>query len=244
MQGSYCTSNLSNVWIVKAASNARGQGIYVSDKLSEILPKNESGNQGKDRIVMKYVEDPLLYPVYDTTSRKFRGHKFDIRWWVLLRSVKPLKAYLFSSFYGRLCSKPYSMEDFGDSSVHLSNYSVNKANFRSSKGRSSSVLSSQVLKDYISKVKGVDWDLLVLPKVEKIVRSTLEACCPKMKHRNRGFDIYGFDFLLDNQLNPWLLEANLSPACSERTAFLTKMLDGMTAHLFHILGEDERKEEV
>jgi tubulin monoglycylase TTLL3/8 len=41
--------------------------------------------------------------------------------------------------------------------------------------------------------------------------------------------------MLDNKLNPWLLEVNLSPACAERTEWLIKMLDNATDHLFDIL---------
>ena len=32
-------------------------------------------------------------------------------------------------------------------------------------------------------------------------------------------------------MNPWVLEINLSPACNERTSFLTKMLDDMALDL-------------
>jgi len=43
------------------------------------------------------------------------------------------------------------------------------------------------------------------------------------------------DFILDYGLNPWLIEVNLSPACAERTEWLTEMLDNFTDGLLDIL---------
>ena len=120
----YKNDESKNVWIVKPASNARGNGIWVSNKLSDILPNNQDkGSKGSDTIVMKYIENPLLFPF------KGREFKFDIRQWVLVTSVDPLEIYIFNSFYGRLCSFPYKLDDFSNTGIHLSNYSLNKQFF-------------------------------------------------------------------------------------------------------------------
>jgi hypothetical protein len=41
--------------------------------------------------------------------------------------------------------------------------------------------------------------------------------------------------VLDSKLNPWVIEINLSPACSERADFLTKMLDDCAIDLLGYL---------
>ena len=52
-----------------------------------------------------------------------------------------------------------------------------------------------------------------------------------MDQRNNTFEVYGLDIILDRNLHPWLIEVNLSPACNERTEFLSKMLDDMSTDL-------------
>lgn len=49
------------------------------------------------------------------------------------------------------------------------------------------------------------------------------------------FEIYGFDLVLDEDLRPWVIEVNLSPACAERTDWLIKMVDDMSLDLVSYL---------
>lgn len=227
----------SNLWIVKPASNARGNGIFVTHKLTDIIKEEKSENVGKDTLVQKYLERPLLLDIEGAR------YKFDIRQWVLVTSLSPLTIYIFDGFYCRLCSRPFDLAQFDDISRHLTNYSLNKGNFKgSSAGQLNfSVLDDKFLKDYIWKVREESWEETLQPKISSLIVETLKACVKNMKPRDRSFEIYGFDILIDKDLNPHLLEVNLSPACEERETFLSDMLRDMTFSLFSILKEKEEQ---
>ena len=71
-------------------------------------------------IVQEYISNPLLID----------DLKFDIRIYVLMTSIDPLKLYIFEDGLVRFSTEKYSnrLEDLEDVFIHLTNYTVNKVN--------------------------------------------------------------------------------------------------------------------
>jgi len=83
--------NPKTMWIMKPASKAQGQGIFLVNKLTQLKKwANESkmpfqsSSFKESYVISKYVENPLL----------IGGKKFDLRIYVLVTSYRPLKAWL------------------------------------------------------------------------------------------------------------------------------------------------------
>ena len=179
--------------------------------------------------MQKYIEKPLLL------SHHNEIRKFDIRQWVLVTSFDPLQIYIFSEFYLRICGSKYELNDIQDSYKHLTNFSIQKHNSKVSNKDEDLVMSQEeffrkAFKNDEKKCHKVREGIKEV--IVKTIRSGQEA---GIEHRNNSFEIYGFDFMLDQKLNPWLLEVNLSPACAERTDWLVSMLDRMANGLFYHL---------
>ena len=68
-------------------------------------------------IVQEYINNPML----------INGLKFDIRIYVLMTSIEPLRLYIFEDGLVRFATKSYSnkMEDLCDHYIHLTNYTIN-----------------------------------------------------------------------------------------------------------------------
>lgn len=217
-----------NAWIVKAGTSSKGNGICCLQSLPDIL---HHCSVMTNRVVQKYVERPLLL---------FSGRKFDIRQWVFVRSIEPLEAFMFSDCYLRLCNEPFDLGDLGNRLRHLSNWSVNKHGRHAQEG---AVASLDTFRAELAEITGRDdcWEILLVPKIRHIILSCLQAVKSSMVHRVGCFELYGFDLLIDEDLKPWLLEVNLSPACEARTPWLAAMLERMSMRLLEIVFD--KKEE-
>ncbi len=224
----YEIDGVGNIWIIKPSGNSRGSGIFLTDSLEAAL---DSAAKNQARIVQKYIERPLI--INDFPIDSVNGKKFDIRQWVLVTSFNPLKIYLFSSSYMRICSGNFDLNDIKDNFKHLTNFSLNKTNFKNN--LEESICETEVLKKYLLHRRKVNWDTDIKPKIIEMVVQTLTCGAEVIQHKQGCFELYGFDILLDSKYNPWLLEVNLSPACTERSDWLTEMLDDMALGLLKLV---------
>lgn len=109
-----CWEKLGNKekWIVKPPASARGTGIRVVHRWSQIPKK-------KSVIVQEYLSRPLL----------IGGSKFDLRLYVFVTSFNPLRIYLYPDGLVRFATVKYNddINNLSDRFMHLTNYSVNKS---------------------------------------------------------------------------------------------------------------------
>ncbi|OWF47118.1 tubulin--tyrosine ligase-like protein 12 [Mizuhopecten yessoensis] len=101
---------LDNHWICKPWNLARGLDMHITNNINYITRLPDSG----PKVACKYVEDPVLF------FREEVGNvKFDIRYVVLLSSVKPLKLFVYRVFWLRFANKPFSMDHFDEYEKHF-----------------------------------------------------------------------------------------------------------------------------
>ena len=55
-------------------------------------------------------------------------------------------------------------------------------------------------------------------------------------HRNNCFQLFGFDVMIDDELNPWLLEVNLSPSLTADSPLDHRIKANLIADLFNLAG--------
>ena len=105
---------LDNHWIVKPWNLARGLDIYITSSLAQVVKL--ATTTGSPKIVQKYIEDPVLFHRADIDGG---GVKFDVRYVVLLASVRPLKLFVYKVFWLRFANRRFSLENYDDYQKHF-----------------------------------------------------------------------------------------------------------------------------
>jgi len=219
---SHLTSSRANLWVIKAPSVCRGIGVEVHYRLEDILHRC-SGMGG--RIVQKYVEGGAR-----VRNRQNLLVKFDVRQWVLVCRDRngDLRAYSYEPCYFRLCTKNYdlSVGKLKDKAIHLSNFAVQK-----SRSDESELLWSEngflrhlekaSNSSYSPNLSPSRWREHTRPAINNAVAAAISAAAQNLPQdddeaTSNCFEFLGFDFLLDDDLSPWLLEVNESPGLKRR----------------------------
>ena len=236
-----------NLWIIKPINFNRGKYITVENKLKEIIEKleaiqekkqiNYSEKKKKNQIkceyilIQKYLEKPLLY----------QERKFDIRLWVLFISQEEDDVYIFRQGHLKATSSKYD-PDSKDLFVHLTNYSVQKYNENFSKIEIGNEIPFKDFQNELDKKEtGINFYNDIYPKIVRIVRITGGAAKGKMNFLNRKycFEIFGYDFIIDEKYEPFLLEINTNPGLEISSPLINELLPRMIDDAFKLTIDKE-----
>ena len=228
-----------NFWILKATNLNRGQCIRLvdsKDKFHEIIKdwsqginlkgsnkgttdnniqlriNNDNGDEippsdtyvTEEIIAQKYIEKPLCY----------YGRKCDMRIWVLLSHE--MKVYIYKEGHLKTCSEKYDINNNKDAFIHITNYSFQKhcLNFQKFElGNEVPFHDFQTYLDKEYKDKKANVREHIMNQVKYIVELTMKSVKEKINpnKRNFCFEIFGYDFMMDINLNVFLIEINTNP---------------------------------
>lgn len=240
---------------VSAAPLGGGGGVgataSVASQLSSTsLPCIGAAKQSAEGwIVQKYIERPLL----------IAERKFDLRQWVLVTSINPLVIWFYDECYCRVAVEKWSnvrtKESLEDRFAHLVNQSVSKyhqdydedLSFVAENGRSV-VQGMWPQSEFASWLEHVHGDKeaagkggervfreRIQPQLHKAAIATLLAAQPRLEERSQSYEIFGFDFMIDANLNVWVIEVNASPATDFSTAVTARYVPAAVTSSFKVV---------
>lgn len=219
-------------WILKPPASARGIGVRLITKWAQVPKKRPA-------IVQRYLSRPFL----------INESKFDLRIYVYISSINPLRVYIHEDGLVRFASQKYtnSSRCLGNRFIHLTNYSINRLNAeyvsntndQAAKGHKWSL---RALWAYL-RSQGISpapvWssikDVVVKTAIstEAAFNAAINAYC---NHPCSVHEVFGFDILLDEDLQPWLLEVNVSPSMHSDSPLDVKIKGNMVRDMLNISG--------
>ena len=215
-----------SIWICKPADLSRGRKIFVFDQLHKL-------SYDQKCVVQKYVDRPLL----------LKGYKFDIRLYALVTSFHPLRIFLYQEGLVRFATEKYDTESEGLSNqfAHLTNYSINKNSqtkdvVKEGIGAGCKWKWTQLVQNELLPTYGERAISLLQDRIEHAVLLTCLAVASDIPKQSCCFELFGFDVIVDQQLKPWVLEVNTSPALSTDSAIDKEVKEPLIADMVDVLG--------
>nr|XP_039272522.1 probable tubulin polyglutamylase TTLL1 [Styela clava] len=209
--------NPSSTWIMKPCGKARGIGIFLINKLSQIKKwsrdsraANFAPPSARDAyVISRYIDNPLL----------IGGKKFDLRMYVLVTSYRPLKCYMYRLGFCRFCTVKYtqSTNELDNMFVHLTNVSIQKHGDEYNPIHGGKWTISN-LRHFLESTRGKAVTDKLFDEINWLTVCSLKAVSGSMANDRHCFECYGYDIIIDDKLKPWLIEVNASPSLTSTTA--------------------------
>lgn len=206
-------NSLDNSWILKPINMSRSMDMIVTSNLDEIIRSVETG----PKICQKYLERPFL----------LNKKKFDLRFIIILKKLVPLELYFYSKmFWVRSANKDFSMDSstFSDYEVHFTVMNYNTFGMQT-------IYDKQFV-EYL-KERNVSWED-IYEKIKSSIKNIFLMAgkdCPQMTDAYSRA-IYGLDIMIDEDLEPKVLELNYSPDCTRACKFIPDFFNDIFSTLF------------
>jgi tubulin polyglutamylase TTLL1 len=221
----------------------KSQGVFLLDQEENTRLNNaydfgkKCGEMKKSIIAQKYITNPLLLD---------RNNKFDFRMYMFIASTNPLITY-YHDGYMRVSVNEFEKTS-KDRATHLTNTYLAEKKFAEAREENKTIngMNAEELKDYhlwdfmdlqeylleIGKINDTNWlDNYLRPEFKKALVHIMRASSYTFWKQSNLYELFGLDFMLDEDLKLWFIEANPNPLL---TGVKPELIERMLLDMFEI----------
>eukprot|EP00924_Labyrinthula_sp_SR-Ha-C_P014168 snap_masked-scaffold_72-processed-gene-0.39-mRNA-1 protein AED:0.02 eAED:0.02 QI:0/0/0/1/1/1/2/0/560 len=221
-------------FIVKPTDRGEGNGIFVIDNYLQLSAMGKSFQDFDQALVQEYLSRPFL----------INGRKWDMRTYILVTSLNPLRLYLYNDGLVRFASTKYDKRarNGGRRTSFLTNTSVNKksgvdvdeltwnfeqlrAYMKQKIGQKKFALLWQSISNAITKV----FLSAEIPFVRAFKKAGASSWTYDCKH---CYQLIGVDIIVDEDLVPRVIEVNGEPSM-QLSQNIDSQYDNTKKHMAH-----------
>ena len=231
------------IWIMKPPAKAQGKGIFLFTKISQITEwkkdykfkpvnqneKEKDGSAPEPYLAQRYVDNPLL----------IGGKKYDLRIYVLVASYSPLTVWLHRTGFARFCHHRFNLKDIDNTFIHVSNVAVQKTNPKYA-AQSGCKWGLRNLRQYLSGTVGEAASNKVFGDIQSMILKTLHSVQKIIINDKHCTELYGSDIMVNDQLQPVLIETNASPSLTAETPADYHLKFNLLEDFFNVLDMEKK----
>lgn len=222
------------LWILKPSSLSKGCGVRIIEDLVDlkdvIINKDKAEyldryqdyfyyeDEEEDFIIQRHIDNPLL----------LNKKKSEIRVYWFVLSADPLSVVIYNDATVRLCSEDYVAGDYSNPLKHITNVYQQKQFSDNFVGQDLKWSLDMMRQDVLAQGLTNNQNFLeeeLFPQIRKAITYIITAAqhnlfksktykqCEHLSPFN-FFGLYGCDIMIDNNLQPWILEVQKGPGLS------------------------------
>ena len=207
--------------------------LYLENEKEQKLRNEEESPKKKqkhkiycsnDIIIQKYLDNPFLY----------NKRKFDIRCYVLVDHN--LNVFYCREGHLKGSSEKYDL-NVNNKFIHITNHSLQKKSANFEKYEFGNEMSYQDFKNFLQdeKISLDSFDKLV-NEIKYLIEISMKSIGKKLIANEKilSFEIFGYDFIIDNKFKPWILEINNNPGLGISSPVIEKLIPRMLDDAFRL----------
>ena len=229
--------NPFDAWLFKPSRDSFGNGIKIIDNFKII-----QNSIYKNYLISRYIMNPML----------INNKKFDIRVYILVTDMNPLKIYYYRDGYLKIPVKDFTLDYkyINDNCVHITTSDINLKCFNGKEYKydtniydeKSNFWSFKLFEKYCDK-NGINYTYII-EQIKDITIKTfislnnefIKLIKEKYQKDRKLFQLYGLDLLIDDKNKVYLLELNRNPSMRGGHAVADYIYENIIADILNIVG--------
>jgi tubulin--tyrosine ligase/tubulin polyglutamylase TTLL9 len=221
---------------LKSETTQNNNPMQESEDESEQSSESEDESSAKKRkkctrmycsndiVIQKYLDNPLLY----------NKRKFDIRCYVLVDHN--LNVFFCREGHLKGSSEEYDL-NITNKFVHITNHSLQKMSENFEKYEYGNEMSYNDFKMFLQKenIPLCNFDK-VINEMKYLVEISMNSIGKRITTNDKylSFEIFGYDFIIDNKFKTWILEINNNPGLGISSPVIEKLVPRMLDDAFRL----------